>query len=312
MQLTRLKAPTMFLAVVALVVGVGGGAVGAKLITGADIKDGTIGTQDLKKQAVTTPKLAKGSVNSDKLAADSVTSGKIKDGAVGPNKLSQSAKDSLKATFAGPNWSIVDRNVQGGGASYLRAGPIVTLAGGNISTPPLGVGSLGIRTDGPDDKSAFGNQVDFVGTPFSSVTAVSYWLFTTGEDLAGGVTNTPSPSFEVDFNPGAALDFHTVFYQPSIGVGDVNRWRKFDAVADTTAHWGVSGVPGTLCDQNGGLCTFDQLQQFFADTAPNATILTVQITKGSGQAPFSGAVDALQINNDVFDFEPLGVTATTP
>src|SRR3954451_5933546 len=232
MQLTRLKAPTMFLAVVALVVGVGGGAVGAKLITGADIKDGTIGTQDLKQQAVTTPKLAKGSVNSDKLAADSVTSGKIKDGAVGPNKLSQSAKDSLKTTFAGPTWSIVDRNVIGNGDSYLRAGPSFQL-GNQLSQPPLGVGSLGIRTGSPSDKAAFGNQVDFSGDQFTSaaITTLGYSVFTTGENITagGGAANLPSISFEINSNlaaPPADVSSSAVLIPPASA--NLPGWNDID------------------------------------------------------------------------------------
>ena len=44
---------------------------------------------------------------------------------------------------------------------------------------------------------------------------------------------------------------------------------------------------------------------------PNASIYTAQITKGRDYA-FSGAVDALRINNQVFDFEPFGVYTRQP
>jgi hypothetical protein len=321
MQWSRMKIPTLLLAVVALVIGMSTGAVAAKLITGADIKDGsvtsadikngTLVTKDLKKGGVSADRLKKASIGSQKLAAGAVHSGKIKDGTIEAKDLSEAAKNSLKATYAGPNWSIVDRNVQGGGDSYLRAGPTAATATG-IEAPPLGIGSLGIRTAGPSDKAAFGDQVDFAGQPFSDVTDVGYSVFATGEDFTGGATNLPSISFELDFNPTGPLSFHTLFYQPSIGLTDVNRWTAKDAVADTDAHWGISGVAGTTCDQNGSLCTFAQVQAFLATDAPDAQILTVQITKGSGQAAFSGAVDALRINNDVFDFEPSGVTTTTP
>lgn len=333
MNFTRLKIPTLVLAVVALVVGVSGGAVGAKLITGADIKDesiksadiknGTLVTSDLKSGGVngnrlqgnTTPgnKLQKGSVTGDRLKDAGVTSAKIKDGTIGANDLSQAAKDSLQPSYGETNWSVVDRNVQGSGDSYLRAGPSFGLPT-NVKGPPLGVGSLGIRT-GSDvdalgntpDKAAFGNQADFVGQPFSGLTAVSYSIFATGEDLSASLSNTPSISFEVSFT---GLDFHTIFYQPSLRAVDANRWTFKDAAADPDPHWGISGVPGTTCDQNGALCTFDQVQDFLAQNAPDAAILTVQITKGSGQPPFSGAVDALKLNADVFDFEPFGVIKT--
>jgi hypothetical protein len=49
-----------------------------------------------------------------------------------------------------------------------------------------------------------------------------------------------------------------------------------------------------------------------ADGGEPATVLTAQITKGRDFV-FSGAVDALRINNQKFDFEPLGVrTITAP
>jgi hypothetical protein len=42
----------------------------------------------------------------------------------------------------------------------------------------------------------------------------------------------------------------------------------------------------------------------------DATLFTVQITKGRDFA-FSGAVDALVLGGTTYDFEPLGVLATT-
>ena len=45
---------------------------------------------------------------------------------------------------------------------------------------------------------------------------------------------------------------------------------------------------------------------YLDDTGDDATILTAQISKGRDYA-FSGAVDALKINAETYDFEPLGV-----
>ena len=163
-------------------IGVSGGAVAAKLITGKDIKDGTVTSADIKNGTLVTKdlkhkgvngnrlqkgtvdgaKLKKGTVGNGKLKNGTITGKKIKDGTIESQDLSTAAKNSLKTTFAGPNWGIVDRNVQGDGDSYLRAGPTVTTASG-VAAPPLGIGSLGIRTAGPADKAAFGDQVDFAG-----------------------------------------------------------------------------------------------------------------------------------------------------
>src|SRR5262245_30532679 len=126
MKVTRLKIPTIVLAAVALVVGVSSGAVGAKLITGSDIKNGSVTGKDIKKASLPGAKLQKGAVAKNKIADGAVTSGKIADGTIGPNDLSSSA--------FGPNWSVVDRNVIGNGDSFLRAGPSFSL-GGALSSP---------------------------------------------------------------------------------------------------------------------------------------------------------------------------------
>ena len=56
-------------------------------------------------------------------------------------------------------------------------------------------------------------------------------------------------------------------------------------------------------------CTFAELLTALDDGAPAALIGTVGISKGTDNA-FSGAVDALQINDTVYDFEPNGVFET--
>ena len=177
MKVARLKIPTIVLAVVALVVGVSSGAVAAKLITGKDIKDntvtsadiknGTLATKDLKQNGVNGNRLQKGTVNGAKLQPGSVGNGKIADGAVTSNKIADGTigPNDLSTTAFGPTWSIVDRNVIGNGDSYLRSGPSSCWAA-QLGTPPLGVGSLGIRTGSGTDKAAFGDQVDFSGDPF--------------------------------------------------------------------------------------------------------------------------------------------------
>ena len=166
-----------------LVAMLGAGTVeAAKQITSSDIKNGTIQNEDIKEGTITSSRIKDGTLQ----GAD------IKDGSIGANDLSAAAKDSLKTTYAGPNWSIVDRNVTGNGASLLRAGPS---AGNDV--PPYGIGSLGIRA-AAGDKSAFGNQVDFVGDPLSAITTVKYSIYTTGENNDQNADNLPSVAFEID------------------------------------------------------------------------------------------------------------------
>jgi hypothetical protein len=258
-----------------------GVAYGAALITSADIKDGAVTSADLKNDTVAT------------------------------KDLSTATVDALDP-FQGEHWSVVDRNVIGSGESFLRAGPSV-LADGPRGTPPMGQGSLGILTGTGADKSAFGNQVKFVGDLVSGLTAVGFWVFTTGENIGQqpGTANMPSLTFEIDPNLATAPDdnFSSMVFSPGSNTAP-SVWRHLDATNDANgAVWGLTG--GNMpCDINGARCTWTDLQTALADGGEGAQILTVQLTKGRDFA-FSGAVDALQINTKVYDFEPTGVIITT-
>ena len=169
--------------------------------------------------------------------------------------------------------------------------------------PPKGIGSLGIRTGSGQDKAAFGNQVDWVDALLSTINTVKYSVFTTGENIAGGgPTNLPNLQFEV--NPQLPGDnYATLLYAP---VEAAPGWSEQDA--SSAERWYFTGDTGTSTGCNEvTYCTLAAAKA----AAPDATLLTVQITHGRNWA-FSGAVDALQINNVVYDFEPFGVSETTP
>jgi hypothetical protein len=217
-----------------------------------------------------------------------------KDGA--PGAPGAPGKDGKDASYAGPSWSVVDRNVTGNGDSALRSGP---------AGAPLGVGSLGIRTGSAADKAAFGNQVDFAGMPLASLTKVGFSVFTTGENNAAGgqAVNMPSITFEIDPNvEGINSDYSSLVYMPPLSAA--NAWTTFDATKD--GLWGLTGgaFAKTPCGIDGARCSFDDVMALLGQ----AKVYTVQITKGRDFA-FSGAVDALTLNNTTYDFEPFGVTA---
>ena len=189
----------------------------------------------------------------------------------------------------------------GNADSDLRAGP----SAGN-DAPPYGIGSLGIRV-AAGNKSAFGNQVDFIGDELGAITTVKYWIYTTGENNGQNVDNLPSAAFEIDPS-GPASDppnFSTLVFVAT-GAGS-NTWTLIDA--STAERWFLTGAAGTNtgCTQ-ANMCTLTEVNT----ALPDATILTVQITKGTDAFNFSGAVDGLQINDVVYDFEPFGVSQTTP
>jgi hypothetical protein len=197
------------------------------------------------------------------------------------------------AEYAGPTWSIVDRNVIGNGDSYLRAGP-----GGE---PPLGMGSLGIRTGSPTDKAAFGNEVDFVGDPLTDLTTVSYSVYTTGENNDLSPENGPSVTFEIDPTgpEDLAPNYSSLVYVPT--ALEENAWTELDA--STADRWFLTGAAGTSSCNQTTYCTLDDVRTAF----PNATLISAQITKGRDFA-FSGAVDALTIGDTTYDFEQFGVS----
>jgi hypothetical protein len=267
----------------AVIVGVGGtGAVAAGLITSADIANGSIRSVDIRNGSVTTRDLSDGVVS----------------------QLNSTGRTT------GTNWGIVDRNVTRNGDAYLRTGPTFATPGGLLVAPPLGEGSLGLRTGSTDDQAAFGNAVAFVNDLVSSLTTLGFSVFTTDENNSRGPRNMPSIVIEIDPNLAAAtgVNVSSMVYTPRNGEAD--RWTAFDATDNTQGRvWGLTGAAGsaTGCQFNGSLCTWDTIQAVLEDgDASPATIRSVQIAKLRDQA-FSGAVDALRIRDSVYDFEPLGV-----
>ena len=273
---SRLMAVGAGAAALALLAGGVGYAAGQ--ITSGDIRNGTIRSVDVRDDALKLKDIA----NS---AERQLRGQRGPQGPPGPPGT---------AEYAGPTWSIVDRNVIGNGDSYLRAGP-----GGE---PPLGIGSLGIRTGSPTDKAAFGNEVDFAGNPLTDLTTVSYSVYTTGENNDLSPENGPSVTFEIDPTgpEDLAPNYSSLVYVPTTLTA--NAWTELDA--STAARWFLTGAAGTSssCNQT-TYCTLDEVRAAF----PNATLLTAQITKGRDLA-FSGAVDALTIGDTTYDFEPFGVT----
>jgi len=254
-------------------------------------------------------------------AAGKITSHDIQNHTIQTKDMSHQAKQALRGhrgprghegpqgpagepfKYQGANWSIVDRNVIGNGDSYLRAGPNGVNLDGTPEEPPYGVGSLGLRTGSPDDAAAFGDQVDFAGDALSGLKRVEYDVYTTQENNDKAANNLPSVKFEV-FTTGQG-GYSTLIYAPESA--DANKWTHLDA--SSAKRWYYTGTPGEAsgCNQV-TYCTLDEATAKF----PNGKVLTALIGKGRDYA-FSGAVDGLIINDQLFDFEPTGVkTSAAP
>ena len=217
---------------------------------------------------------------------------------------------AMSATPAtGTNWGIVDRNVRQNGDAYLRTGPTFFTSAGVGVAPPLGEGSLGLRTGSADDETAFGNQRAFFDDLVSGLTSLGFSVFTTAQNNRRDPRNMPSIVIEIDPNLSGAPDVNaaSMVYTPRNGEAD--RWTSFDATDSTQGRvWGLTGAAGSAagCSFGGSLCTWDRIQEVLEDGDGNpARIRSIQIAKLRGHA-FSGAVDALRVRGNVYDFEPLG------
>ncbi|HEX3613342.1 MAG TPA: hypothetical protein VHU88_16760 [Sporichthyaceae bacterium] len=213
-------------------------------------------------------------------------------------------RDGRVPTSVGPHWGVIDRNTTGGASATLRSGPYETAFGNNLA-PPSGSGSLNIQTPA-GTKVDFGNEVDFVGQKVASLTKVSFYVYTTAENQAaanGGVNNLPVIRLEINPNDGVSGTYSTLVYVPAGDASNNGKFTKFDAAS--TGYWYLTGAAGTTTG-----CTLSTATPCSLATVkmklPASTISTVSVGKGSDNF-FAGAVDDLQINNTVYDFEPFGV-----
>ena len=262
-------------------------------LTGADFKDHTITALDLRESTIRALRGQKGATGLAGAKGDTGLAGAKGD--TGP-----AGAAGKEAEFAGANWGVVHRNVIGNGDADLSS---------STQKPPLGIGALNIRTGSSTDKAAFGNEKDFAGNLVSGLTQVGFSVFTTGENNTLG-NNMPAITVEIDPNTATSTsNFSSLVYVPANGVS--NRWSNFDADADTANHWGLTGsqFSATKCALSGTRCTLAEVQALLNDGGEAATIYSISIGKGRDYM-FSGAVDALVINDETFDFEPFGVIAT--
>jgi hypothetical protein len=275
----RLPSPSMVVAVAAVFIALGGGAYAASQINGQNIQNGTIG------QA----------------------------------KFNLLTRQKLNHTV-GKNWGIITRNTIGSGVADLRSGPYGSFGvTGSPSRPPYGFGSLGLQVSNnalsggtPQEKVAFGNEVDFFGHAVADLDRAGFHVFQTGENAAISASNMPNITLEI--NPDCCSSVYTSMVWVPDPAPVTNRWSGFIDAA-TTGYWyftngGVASATGcgisdscSLADAKAGLVTAG---------GTDASIYTVAVGKGRDNA-WVGAVDGLRINDDIYDFDVTGVqTISSP
>ena len=333
-----LKAAIVAVMVMALVGG--GSAVAGSLVTSAKIADGTIQNRDIAEGTISLSRLSEGAqalirqhakdgVNGRDGAdgaggqdgarglqgqagtagydgvngvdgKDGVNGVDGKDGKDGVNGVDgvdgKDGRDGTDATIASGNWGIIDRNVIGSAGAVLRSGP---------GAAPLGTGSLNLSVADGASKIAFGNEVDFAGLKVSSIGALGFSVYQTGENASISPANLPNISLEV--NPGVAgKTYSSLVYNPA--PVQPSRWSTVDATQGAGWYFTNAAVAAaTGCGQGAGqrFCTLDEIKT----AAPDAYVTySLGIAKGRDSA-WHGAVDAVRVNDRVFDFEETGVSS---
>ncbi|WP_344884688.1 hypothetical protein [Nonomuraea antimicrobica] len=216
---------------------------------------------------------------------------------------------ALPGLASGSRWGIIGRNTLGGPNAVLREGPYGRTGTAFAATeaPPYGQGSLGVIVGSGNDKIAFGNETIFADDRLSSIGTLRYWVFAGVDSLAG--VSLPTITIEADPNVGTA-EYTSLVYVPDSSTSPSapatrtpNVWQQYDASA-TGSRWYATGATGPAigCTQ-ATPCSFADLKT----RLPNAVVsLSLGFSKGRDN-PFVGAVDGLQVNNRVFDFEFSGV-----
>ena len=208
--------------------------------------------------------------------------------------LALAAPASAATVKANDNWGDVSRNVIGAATTEYRPGPA-----GN----PFGPHSLQIDVADGASKAAFGNEVDYRGRALSTVSQFGFSVFQTGENATPNPENLPSVGVEIDPDSTSTVapNFSTLVSVPT--AAPVNAWSS-----QIATRYFLTGAAGTAtgCNQV-TYCTLAEVQT----RLPNASILTVQITKGR-DAAWHGSVDGLVIGADTIDFGEPAVVAPVP
>jgi hypothetical protein len=220
------------------------------------------------------------------------------------------------AAFSSPKWGVILRNTTGEPTAALRGGPYARSGPSSLAAtipPPYGVGSLGILVGSFAEKIDFGNETIFGGLPLRDINVLKYWIYA-GQD----VPSVPSlPIISIEVNPmRAGIGYTSLNYAPALSsppsrppIVFSNTWQQYDASGAGSGWYATNGTIGAVtgCTQVTP-CSFATLKS----RLPNAVIsLSIGISVGRN-AIFAGAVDGLQINRTVYDFEPFGVRRTVP
>jgi len=184
------------------------------------------------------------------------------------------------------NWVLYTRPASPGTGTF-ETGP---------ANPPLGAGSLELRTTTGSDKVFLFNY-DHVGTDLGDVDDISYSTYrTTGNDQQVAALN-----LQVDHNGAAAGGFTTLVFEPvyNTAQGAVVSGEWQDWTADGSGiWWSTRAIPG-VCDFTCYVSWND-----IVAANPDAVITGgVGVNQGSGNPALTSNVDAFTFDETTYDFD---------
>jgi len=164
-MLRRLRqSPAMVVAMLALLVSLGGVSYAATKIGTSQIKNGAVTTPKLHKNAVATGKIQNAAVTADKIAGGAVTADKIAGGAVTADKIASGAVTADKIA-----------------AGVIPTTPVVLFA----TVAPASAAAVIVRGSGATAVSRIG--VGYYAVTFNRSVAGCTWLATYGQPDNTGV-----------------------------------------------------------------------------------------------------------------------------
>ena len=133
--------PSLVLSVIAIVIACTASATAATLITGSQIKNGTITAEHVKKRSLTGKKIAEGSLGRRTIASNAITSAKVKNGSLTLADLAT----------GGVNLTVVSR--LGTGSSVAECPGGMLPVSGSVSTDTAGriIQSAPFEPTSPDE-----------------------------------------------------------------------------------------------------------------------------------------------------------------
>lgn len=174
-------------------------------------------------------------------------------------------------------------------------------------TPPLGSGSAQLTATTSADGHIL-TKAAYQGVKFADFTALKYSTYRTSGD--------PALAIALQFNIDSDLTDSTTTYQGRIVYEPYHTqtvttgvWQNWDAMNDAagtgTGNWWFSN--GTIATATGctqaNPCTWAEVKTALPNGGVHNTYGAVVLKAGSGWTGFSGNVDALKINSDVYNFE---------